>query len=715
MSAIDTLPGERSFGKDFDYTTWSGKSSLATLYSVPWSSDYRDIAYFPTHTGLHEYLTKRPSLSRPDFSYLKYNQPVKFDVPMNEALKYNYLVVWNPAQPISSTVPDSARWLYYFVNDVIYDSPNSTRLVLQLDVVQTYLREVKFGQVYVEQGHVGLAQSGIDPGSSGLLTQPEGMNLGADYVTLTSRQHVLATAAGEDYDIVVIATTDLEADAGTTANPNLSTAGGSDFENLPNGTSLYIFGSPNQFKQYVSSMKDKPWVMQGIVSVTAVPGGLEDVSVPWPRVTLNGFEVMKPDKTSKLREDFINVFPNFKNVALSYMGTRYDHLKKFSVYPYSIIELTNYAGEPLVLKPELVSGLDLSIVVKYHIAPPSPRIGARPFGYNANAQVPHVPGVDPDIEDNGEVWNVAMWFANFPQFSIVNNGYLQTMAAQAHSLAQSYKDAGWSQNKALTGNSLAYDQSTAGMNLANDLTQSSVNAMAQQTNLANVTTGARAVTGGVGSILSGAASGGGPGALAGAGGALMGGINAGIDINSQNQSNAIQTRLAQSQNASQVGNQGYVRDTNKNYADYATKGDYQNTVNSINAKVEDAKLTQPTSSGTSGGDAFMLSVSELAVTAKLKSIPLGARQTIGDYWLRYGYAINRFASMPVNFQCCETFTYWKVKESYITSAQCPEPIKQALRGIFEKGVTVWHDASKMGQVSVLMENTPIMGEYLVSV
>lgn len=203
--------------------------------------------------------------------------------------------------------------------------------------------------------------------------------------------------------------------------------------------------------------------------------------------------------------------------------------------------------------------------------------------------------------------------------------------------------------------------------------------------------------------------------MAGAGGALMGGINAGIDINSQNQSNAIQTRLAQSQNASQVGNQGYVRDTNKNYADYATKGDYQNTVNSINAKVEDAKLTQPTSSGTSGGDAFMLSVSELAVTAKLKSIPLGARQTIGDYWLRYGYAINRFASMPVNFQCCETFTYWKVKESYITSAQCPEPIKQALRGIFEKGVTVWHDASKMGQVSVLMENTPIMGEYLVSV
>src|SRR5690606_30645779 len=139
--------------------------------------------------------------------------------------------------------------------------------------------------------------------------------------------------------------------------------------------------------------------------------------------------------------------------------------------------------------------------------------------------------------------------------------------------------------------------------------------------------------------------------------------------------------------------QGFVRDTNKNYADYATKGDYQNTVNSINAKVEDAKLTQPTTAGTSGGDAFMLAVDSLAIRAKIKMVPQGARKTIGDYWLRYGYAINRFAQMPANYQCMETFTYWKVKESYIISAQCPEPMKQALRGIFEKGVTVWHDAT----------------------
>lgn len=712
MSQIDELPHERTFGKSFDYTQWSGKTSTAALYRVPWSSDYRDIAYFPTHTALHDYLATRPKLSQPGFSYLKYNQPVKFDVPFNVALEYNYLVVFNPEQPIESSAPDHFRWLYYFINDVIYDSPNSTRLVLQLDVVQTFLREVQFGQVYVEQGHVGIAESSVTVGSQGILTQPEGLNLGADYVIAESKMHQLSNAAWSDYNVMVVATTDLEGNAGTVTDPNLNTATGSDFENLPNGTNLYVFGSPEQFKGYVSSMKDKPWLMQGIVSVTAIPGDIEKTVNSWPRVSLNGVEVMKPDKTSELNIEVVKLWTNYKQRIQDKVGTAYSHLKKFSVYPYSFVEMSTYSGEPLVLKPELWNDKDASVVIKYHLAPPSPRIGIRPYGYNAETVIPIDPATDPDLSDSGESWNVAMWLSNFPQFSIVNNGYLQTMASQAHSISQSYKDAGWQQQKALTGNSLGYDQATAGMNLANDMTQNSVTNMAQQTALSNTTTGFRAMQGGANALVGGVARGGVVGAGAGALGALNAGIGAAIDINQNTQSSALAQRLASQQNQAQVGNQGFVRDTNKNYADYATKGDYQNAVNSINAKVEDAKLTQPTTAGTSGGDAFMLAVDSLAIRAKIKLVPKGARKTIGDYWLRYGYAINRFAQMPLNYQCMETFTYWKVKESYIISAKCPEPMKQAIRGIFEKGVTVWHDAEKMGQPYSILDNPPKMGNYI---
>lgn len=40
-----------------------------------------------------------------------------------------------------------------------------------------------------------------------------------------------------------------------------------------------------------------------------------------------------------------------------------------------------------------------------------------------------------------------------------------------------------------------------------------------------------------------------------------------------------------------------MRDTNRDYADFAARGDYANQIGAINAKVQDATLIQPTTSG----------------------------------------------------------------------------------------------------------------------
>jgi hypothetical protein len=46
------------------------------------------------------------------------------------------------------------------------------------------------------------------------------------------------------------------------------------------------------------------------------------------------------------------------------------------------------------------------------------------------------------------------------------------------------------------------------------------------------------------------------------------------------------------------------------------------------------------------------------------------------------------------------FTYWKLTETYITAATIPESFKQVIRGIFEKGVTVWADPSYIGNTDL---------------
>ena len=117
---------------------------------------------------------------------------------------------------------------------------------------------------------------------------------------------------------------------------------------------------------------------------------------------------------------------------------------------------------------------------------------------------------------------------------------------------------------------------------------------------------------------------------------------------------------------------------------------------------------QPSVSGQVGGDAFNLAQYKWGYDIKLKMIQGSARAMIGEFWLRYGYAVSRFIKMPDSLQVMSRFTFWKLKETYITAADCPEAYKQAIRGIFEKGVTVWKNPSDIGSVDIA-DNAPLTG------
>jgi hypothetical protein len=64
--------------------------------------------------------------------------------------------------------------------------------------------------------------------------------------------------------------------------------------------------------------------------------------------------------------------------------------------------------------------------------------------------------------------------------------------------------------------------------------------------------------------------------------------------------------------------------------------------------------------------------------------------------------------MPADFQAMTKFTYWKLRETYIAAGPMPEIFRQTIRGIFEKGVTVWADADDIGMIDIAT-NTPKAG------
>lgn len=713
MNQIKELPHERTHGLDFNYSVWTAKTEL-NLCTVPWNSDYRDVVKFANTAALDNYLLNNAGahVNVDGATYARFGKPIALSVPYNVAQEFNYIRANN----------GDGRSYYYFITGIEYINPGTTHLYVQVDIFQTFIYSTTFGNCYIEHGHIGIANENAfrDHGRE-FLTVPEGFDVGGEYMIVDQWKKNIATAKDTPgvgspigYSVLVTTTVSLEGDPGTEKEPNLNSAKGSSFENLPNGAETYVFATLDHFKRFMSDYSDKPWITAGIVSIMAIPP-YDTYEIPTvPTAIGTDLNVLKIDAGSA-KSRITTIKENWRDSLP--IPERYARLDKLKTYPYTMLEMTSYTGTPLVLKPESWDYDHATVVEMPHFAQPSPRLLFIPYRYNASG--PHgTPGDFTDdfddygiFNDGGEFLDMATGIYNFPTFSIVNNSYIAYMASNSHGITFAHQSADWSQQRALAGNDNAYNQAGSSINTAREINRIGNNAAIRSTTLANETAGWQALQSVGNSAVNGLAQGGTGGAAAAALGVANAGAGYAIGANQRNQQLGIGLDASQGVMAQQTGNAGYMQDTNKAYADYAAKGDYKNAIAANNAKVQDARLIQPTTAGQLGGDAFTLANYKWGYDVKVKMIQTSVLNAVGEQMLRYGYAINRFGKMPSSLQVMENFTYWKLRETYITNAACPEQFKQALRGIFEKGVTVWSNPANIGTID-LADNAPLSGVTL---
>ena len=704
---------EKDWGDEFNYSNW-GNGTEVTLAQVNWNSDYRDVVWFDNDAALDEYIENRPRMYFNNLNYASFGKPIKLDVPFNIAQRYNYLKATNPAQPI---IGDTAKTFYYFIVDVVRLAGNTTAIYVQLDVWQTFIRSTEFGLSYLEQGHMALA-AGNNFTSYGRdhLTISEGLDVGSEYMIsslYTERIADTYNGAGEDtfgYDVMIVTTISLEGEHGTVKHPIFTTAKGSNFQNLPNGAEIYVFRTPAGFRNFLSVYADKPYVTQGIISIMAIPP-IERYGVTTEVVTLESGLQVDRVLGGRLNKKKTQLKNNWREVERAKLPVKYRKLSKLLTYPYMVCELTSHTGQPVIIKPESWNDGDANVIEVAHLAPPAQRLSFYPYHYNASSDnlndITSAEGVE---NDYGEFLDMATGISNFPTFSLVNNSYMAYLASNSNSIAFQHSSADWGNSKAMQGNQLSYDQSTMGINASTDLSNISIDATNAQNNLSNSFAAGNAAINAGTQLASGALLG--PGGLAsGAGSAAMGMLSAGMSVAQNNASTGIATGAARAANnrAGQLSSD--IRDTNKAYADMASNGDYSQAIAGINARTNDAKLTQPTTSGQMGGESFILANYGWGYDLKVKRLTGAALTAVGDYMLRYGYRTNRFVSIPENFKVMSVFSFFKFKEVYIVSAQCPEPLRQTIRGILEKGVTVWSNPYAIG-VTPLENNVPMNGIVL---
>ena len=706
MNEITTIPSHvTSAGHTFSYVEWTAGTQLS-LSRVPWDDAYNSIVDFNTRVDLDNYLHRESSdyVYLENVTYARPGYPVRIPLPFNSVYSYNYLRVHNPSMPVEGDIP---RTFYYFIQDVRYVAPNTTELVIQIDVWNSFRWDINFGQAYLERGHWALAyDEGNDKGGRGFLTTPEGMDLGSDYSVVNSVSFSLGhkrTLSDAAVGAVILSMVDLTGDHGTVDNPKLESARPTMVKNMPHGASVYYAETVGVLEAYMNTIASKPWVAQGIISITLCP------ALKNPVYSSELYTDTQGNKLGKIidwesRYVLSGVMEKFREIQHNVIPEKYRKLSKFKTSPYMFIELTMYDGKPLLMKPELLNWSEtLDIVVENIPIPPSPRCMYLPLSYNYK----YFGTSDYRL---GESYGFASGLVNLPQVSTVNDSYLSFLASNANGLQYSYQSAEWTQQRNAESAALSYANTGVGLSgsqrqLNNSLATNSANLNNQLRAMNDgymVDQGARAF-----GVFTGAANGavnglrgGAVGALAGAAGAAVNGVVPMVTSSFHNDianKSAIESGAitARSMGAAQQINAETTReiaDNNLSYAKWANNGDYQNAIAGINSRVQDAKLLSPTMSGQIGGEPFMyIANAGFKVQINFRVLQENMYQMIGDYWLRYGYAVNRFINMAQNrLSLFSKFTYWKVKDMKLgAGTRCPELYKNTIRGIFEKGVTVY--------------------------
>lgn len=356
------------YENNFQYERWSEYETELTLCNVPWGTSEimvgqrvyggnGRVVYFGDDATRDNYFNNLPNKMSFKVLYRGFSQEeFKIILPYDMAINYNYLYVeYSPATAADSLLAyegvNGIRRIYYFIRDIEYIAPNTTRVTVLLDYWTTFINSITVTSLGVERGHIAqqitpaeflenpldnsdlVTAADIEP----LETEKSGnsryrlFNNGAQYAVIASTANLSETAGSDNW----IVCSPLEA---------------------VNTISLYTFALPIEnlydFMEWLNS--DLPHYVATIQGVWIVPAQF----IAGGTFTVGGFTltlVTQPDPElfdlSFTPEDF----PQYYSV--------YRGLTKLYTSPYSYLEINDFRGNTTTVKIQ-----DLSDNVKLETA-----------------------------------------------------------------------------------------------------------------------------------------------------------------------------------------------------------------------------------------------------------------------------------------------------------------------------------------------------------
>ncbi len=157
------------YQNNFDYSRWRGMPAIK-LMNVKWNGNYSDVPKWDNDTLRDNWFDEKEGIIKPLETLFNVTpeNTVRIPIPYNDAYNYNYLVVDMPIQtskeqPIAYEDENIRiqRW-YYFIDDMVQYSPNTTELKISLDYWTMFINTVDIPYLLLERGHAPMVQTTVD-------------------------------------------------------------------------------------------------------------------------------------------------------------------------------------------------------------------------------------------------------------------------------------------------------------------------------------------------------------------------------------------------------------------------------------------------------------------------------------------------------------------------------------------------------------------------
>lgn len=780
ISNVDTF----KYDNAIDYARFDVTQMRLQICSVPWDvgeahvgartiSGIGNVVYFETKEKRDAWFDAIPDDEcyrfETKYKELHREQYIDVPIPFDMCAKHNYLVVSyslfaNDDSPLQYEGDDGVRKWFWFIRDVEFLAPNTTRLHLLDDAFQTWIYDINITGMILERGHAPMFATRADEYLANPIDNNEYLlTEDVSFGDATQVKHVDAVALNAGTMYACIAST---ASAFLDWSNICPAASYYEVQGVP---SVFVFAVPvgnlNTFLANVTA--SIPQFKQTVQGIFFASSQLVSVGSSFVFAGVTCYSVF----ASRTTISFINL----SKADFAY-DSRYADIAKLYTMPYAHIEVTDENGNADIIRIEDTNGtVDISAAM--NIAFPFVSIDAHLLGVGGRAGATVTfKNIDSRTFNIGGQWYDTIRSWTVPTFAVVldaateydystrfdraqrvvdyQTAYANDTARNATELSNQNANADLTTNNSTlttTANSAmtSISNGSASYSLDNtrdynfgvmdadnaviaDTATSEIEAANEQAAIATASAAATGVVGAIASAVTGDVA----GAVSSAVNGIIGGastlantaVSTGLtaakaDI-AQN-SNIQHSELATQRTANDIGNQQAAANSMANTQNTLTSGMAANSAATTKANAQRTYNTGNANAGRtqsqaqsaiandiaqaglrtpflygSFGNGDSATTKPMALFAHVVTQSKAAIKSAGDEFLRYGYRLDEQWDFDGNWNIGKYFTYWKLRDFWVSDLSVADLYMDKIRFFLFGGVTIWRAPEYIGKVSV---------------